>query len=66
MTLSVKYTDDETHHYVEVYAGDTKLGEIFVNTDGYITWENYMDNRKEYNLMAIENGGIVDDKIYEL
>jgi len=66
MPLTIKYTDDETHHYMEVYAGDTKLGEVFVNTDGYVTWENYMDKRKEYNLMTIESNGIIDDKIVEL
>lgn len=66
MPLTIKYTDDETMHYMEVFAGDKKLGEIYAHTDGYVTWENYMDNRKEYNLMTIESNGIIDDKIIEL
>lgn len=51
---------------MEIYAGDKKLGEVLAHTDGYVTWENYMDNRKEYNLMTIENNGTIDDKIIEL
>jgi hypothetical protein len=66
MTLTIKYTDDETMHYMEVFAGDKKLGEVFVNIDGWVTWENYMDHRKEYNLMTIENNGIIDDRIIEI
>lgn len=66
MPLTIKYTDDETMHYMEIYAGDKKLGEVLAHTDGYVTWENYMDNRKEYNLMTIENNGTIDDKIIEL
>jgi hypothetical protein len=66
MTLTIKYTDDETMHYMEIYAGDTKLGEVLAHTDGYVTWENYMDHRKEYYLMTVESNGIVNDSIVEI
>lgn len=62
MQLTAKMSGTKTDKEMEIYCGRVLLGRVYIWCNS-VQWEDYTNNRTEYNLCTIEDNGTIDSEI---